>query len=95
MFLLDSLLIGGLRFVLDKVAAVADQELESVDSLNRALVDAQLQLEEGTISEEAFAETERTLLARLRELKRETPSRLADADSFDGIEVAVDDDGRT
>jgi hypothetical protein len=95
MFLLDSLLIGGLRFVLDKVAAVAEQELESVDSLNRALVEAQLQLEEGAISEDEFAATERALLARLRELKRDTPSQLADADSFDGIEVTVDDDDRT
>ncbi len=95
MFLLDSLLIGGLRFVLDKVAAVAEQELESVDSLNRALVEAQLQLEEGAINEQEFVETERTLLARLRELKRETPGGLADANSFDGIEVTVDDDDRT
>jgi len=95
MFLLDSLLIGGLRFVLDKVVAVAEQELDSVDSLNRALVEAQLQLEEGTITEEAFAQTERTLLARLRELKRDAPSGLATADSFDGIEVTVDDDDRT
>jgi hypothetical protein len=95
MFLLDSLLIGGLRFVLDKVAAVAEQELESVDSLNRALVEAQFQLEEGAISEEEFAAAERALLARLRELKRDAPSQLADADSFDGIEVTVDDDDRT
>lgn len=92
MFLLDSLLIGGLRFVLDKVVAVAEQELESVDSLNRALVEAQLQLEEGAISEAEFVKTERALLARLREVKREEPSRLADANSFDGIEVTIDDE---
>lgn len=92
MFLLDSLLVGGLRFVLDKVAAVADQELDSVETINRALVDAQLQLEEGAITEDAFAETERALMARLRALKRETPAGLADADSFDRIEVTVDDD---
>ena len=30
MFLLDSLLIGGLRFVLDKVAAAVDTELNDV-----------------------------------------------------------------
>jgi hypothetical protein len=92
MFLLDSLLIGGLRFVLDKVAAVADQEIESVDTLHRALVDAQSQLEEGTITEEEFAETESAVLARLRELKRDAPGGLADAESFDGIEVTINDD---
>lgn len=95
MFLLDSLLVGGLRFVLDKVVAVAEQELESVDSLNRTLIEAQMQLEEGAISETEFLATEQTLLARLRELKREAPSGIADADSFDGIEVTVGDDRNT
>lgn len=92
MFLLDSLLVGGLRFVLDKVATIAEQELDSVDTLNRALVDAQLELEEGRMTEEQFAETERELLARLRAVKREAPGGLADADSFDGIEVTLADD---
>jgi hypothetical protein len=95
MFLLDSLLVGGLRFVLDKVVAVAEQELDSVESLNRALVDAQLQLEEGTITDEEFAQTEGSVMARLRELKRAEPGGLADANSFDGIEVTVDDDGHS
>jgi len=92
MFLLDDLLIGGLRFVLDKVAAVAEQELDSVDSLNRALVEAQAQLEDGTLSDDEFAAAEQSILARLRALKDQRPGGLADADSFDGIEVAIDDD---
>jgi hypothetical protein len=94
MFLLDSLLINGLHFVLDKVAAIAEQELDSVETVNRALIDAQLQLEEGVITEVEFAATERDLLARLRELKRDAPGGLADADSFNGIEITVDDDER-
>lgn len=94
MFLLDSLLVGGLRFVLDQVAAIAEQELDSVESLNRALVDAQQELEEGTITNDEFAQTERTVMARLREVKRAEPGGLADANSFDGIEVTVDDDGQ-
>jgi hypothetical protein len=93
MFLLDDLLIGGLRFVLDKVAAVAEQQLDSVETLNRALVDAQAQLEDGTLTEDEFADAERTILARLRALKDEAPGGLADAGSFDGIEVTVDDGG--
>ena len=95
MFLLDSLLIGGLRFVLDKVATIADQELESVETVNRALVDAQLQLEEGIITEDEFVATERELVARLRTLKHDRPGGVADAQSFNGIEVTVDDDERT
>lgn len=92
--LLDSLLINGLHFVLDKVAAVANQELDSVETVDRALVDAQLQLEEGVITEDEFVVIERDLLDRLRVLKRDTPGGVADTRSFDGIEVAVDDDQR-
>lgn len=86
MFLLDSLLIGGLRFVFDKVAAVADQEALSVEGLQRMLVEAQLQLEEGAITDDEFAATERDILDKLRELKG-AQAGLADAGSFDGIEV--------
>jgi len=86
MFLLDSLLIGGLRFVFDKVATIADQEMLSVDGLQHMLVEAQMQLEEGTISEEEFASTERHVLARLRELKG-AQAGLADAGSFEALEV--------
>lgn len=93
MFLIDDLLIGGLRFVLDKVATIAEQEMESVDSLNRALVDAQAQVEDGTLREDEFADTERTILERLRVLKDQQPGGLADANSFDGIDITVDDDG--
>jgi Gas vesicle protein G len=90
MFLIDSLLVGGLRFVLDKLAVAAEQELDSVDNLQQALVETQLRLEEGEITEEEFAETERTLLARIRELKGLTTGGVADAESFEGIEITVD-----
>lgn len=90
MFLIDSLVIGGLRFVLDKLAVAADQELDSVDNLQQALLEAQMQLEEGVITDEAFAETERTLLARMRELKQTNVGGVADAESFEGIEITAD-----
>jgi hypothetical protein len=92
MFLIDSLVIGGLRFVLDKIAVVADQERDSVEHVQQALVEAQMELEEGTMTAEAFAETERTLLARLRELKETNVGGMADAESFEAIEVTVDND---
>ena len=87
MFLLDTLLVGGLRFVFDKVATLADQELLSVDGLQRQLVEAQMQLEEGAITDDEFADIERDVLASLRTLKGAQPPGLADAASFDGIEV--------
>ena len=69
MFLLDSLLIGGLRFVLDKVAAAADQELNDEDRLREELLAAQMRVELGEMSEEEFAALEREVLARMREIR--------------------------
>ena len=59
MFLLDSLLINGIRFALDKVAQVVDQEMDNPERLQELLLEAQMQLEEGTIDEAAFAAIER------------------------------------
>jgi len=47
MFILDSLLVGGIRFVLDKVAAVAEQELNDPERQRERLLEAQLKLENG------------------------------------------------
>jgi hypothetical protein len=68
-FILDSLLIGGLRFVLDKVVAAAEAEMQDDSTLRERLLEAQMQLELGEISDEEFAEIERDVLARIRELK--------------------------
>ena len=90
MFLIDSLLVGGIRFVLDKLAVAAGQEGDSIENLQQALLEAQMQLEEGDITAQAFAETERALLARIRELKTVTAGGLADAESFEAIELTID-----
>ena len=69
MFLLDSLLIGGLRFVLDKVAWAADEELNDDQALRQQLLDAQMRAELGEISEQEFAAIETGILERLREIR--------------------------
>jgi len=68
-FILDSLFIGGLRFVLDKVVAAADAELQDDSALREELLEAQMRLELGELSEEEFVEIERDVLARIREIK--------------------------
>ena len=55
MFILDSMLIGSLRFVLDKIAAAAEAELSDDSVLREQLLEAQMRLELGEISEEEFA----------------------------------------
>jgi hypothetical protein len=69
MFLIDSLLVGGLRFVLDKVAAAVDTELNDDTALREQLLAAQMRLELGEITPEEFDAIETDVLARLREIR--------------------------
>ena len=69
MILLDKLLMGGIRFVLDKVATAVDREMNDEGFLREQLLDAQMRLELGEIGEEEFARVERDVLARLREIR--------------------------
>jgi hypothetical protein len=69
MFLLDSLLIGGIRFVLDKVAAAAEEELNDDQALREQLLTAQMRVELGEMTEEEFAALEMSILGRLREIR--------------------------
>jgi hypothetical protein len=89
MFILDSLLVGSLRFVLDKIVAAAEAELDDDTSLRERLLEAQMQLELGEISEQAFAEIERDVLARIREIKRSRPGAftMSPRDKITGIEI--------
>ena len=89
MFILDSLLIGSIRFVLEKVVAAAEAEAQDDTSLREQLLEAQMRLELDEISEEEFAETERDILARIRELKGAQPGALtvASGGQISGVEV--------
>ena len=69
MFLIDSLLIDGLKFVLDKLVQVVDAELNDDTVLRERLLEAQMKLELGELSMEEFSEIERDVFARLRELR--------------------------
>jgi len=69
MFILDSLLVGSLRFVLDKIVAAAEAEAQDDSALREQLLEAQMRLELGEISEDAFVAIESDLLARIREIK--------------------------
>ncbi len=89
MIILDSLFIGGLRFVLDKVATAVDQEMNDESSLRQDLLAAQMQLELGEMDEEEFAGLEADILARLREIREEREGP-AGAMEFDAGRMGVD-----
>ena len=68
--LIDSLIVGGVRFVLDKVVQAVDKELSDDTVLREELLAAQMRRELGEITEEDFAEIEADLLARIREIRQ-------------------------
>jgi Gas vesicle protein G len=88
-FILDSLLIGGLRFVLDKIVAAAEAEAQDDTALREQLLEAQMRLELGEISAEEFAEIEHDVLARLREIRagRQGASTMTPEDRISGVEI--------
>ncbi len=69
MFILDTMLIGGLRFVFDKIAAAVDSELNDDTALREQLLAAQMRVELGEMSQHEFDELEADILARLREIR--------------------------
>jgi hypothetical protein len=87
-FILDTLLIGSLRFVLDKIAAAAEAELNDDAALREQLLEAQMRLELGEISEEEFRRTERDILARIRAIKGERQGPITmSREKVSGVEV--------
>lgn len=95
MFLLDSLLVNGIQFVLDKIATVADNELNDPQHQQERLLEAQLKLESGEIDTKAFAAIEADVFARIREIKARTQPQESIVDEehrVAGVEITVDDD---
>jgi hypothetical protein len=89
MFILDSLLIGSLRFVLDKVVQAAEAEAQDDSALRDQLLEAQMRLELGEITNEEFADIERDVLAAIREIKRPQQGALTMSpnDRITGVDV--------
>ena len=63
------MLIGGLRFVFDKIAAAVDTELNDDSHLREQLLAAQMRLDLGEMTQAEFDSVEADLLRRLREIR--------------------------
>jgi len=89
MFILDSLLIGSLRFVLDKIVAAAEAEAADDSSLREQLLEAQMRLELGEITDDEFVEIETNVIARMREIKgqQQGPLTMSPGDKISGVEI--------
>ena len=70
MFILDSLMISGIRWALETALTAAEAEMNDDSVLREQLIEAELRREMGEISDEEFADIEADLLARIREIKQ-------------------------
>ena len=69
MFVLDSLLISGIRWALETALTAAEAEMNDDSVLREQLLEAEMRREMGEISDEEFTDIETDLLARIREIK--------------------------
>ena len=72
MFLIDDLLlapVNGFKFILRQIQQIADRELNDETVIKEQLLELQMRLELGDISDEDYAEAEAELFARLRVIK--------------------------
>jgi len=67
--ILDTLLVGGIKFVLRKIVDAVESQLNDDSVLHEELLAAQMRLELGEITQEEFAVVEADILARLREIR--------------------------
>ena len=60
---------AGIKYCIEKVVEFAEHELTDDEPVREQLLELQIELEEGRVGEEEYAEREAVLLARLREIR--------------------------
>jgi hypothetical protein len=97
MLIIDTLLFGGLRFVLDKIAMAVETELNDEAALREQLLAAQMRVELGEMSQDAYDQLEAEIIPRLRDIKARrrggSPGAIGSDDmKVTGIEATVEGD---
>jgi hypothetical protein len=69
MLVIDRLLVGGIKFVLDKIAQAVESELNDEGAVREELLAAQMKLELGELDPASYAQIERALLDRMRAIR--------------------------
>jgi hypothetical protein len=96
MLIVDRALMGGLGFVLRRIAEVADARLNDEGALKEELIAAHTRLELGEITEDELEEIERDILGHLRDIRARREGESARSDgklSVASIEADVGEDG--
>ena len=92
MFLLDSLLIDGISWTLRTVVTAAEAEMNDDTALREQLLAAEMQRELGEITDEEFADIERDLLTRIREIKERREGGSGPLEFGAGTPIETDDE---
>ena len=71
MFILDSLMISGIRWALETALTAAEAEMNDDSVLRERLLDAQMRVELGEMTQDEFDVFEEDILARIREIEEE------------------------
>jgi hypothetical protein len=98
MFFIDDILLAplaGLKFVMNQIQKVADQELNDESVIKEQLLELQMRLELGEIEDDDFVKAEAELFSRLRAIKSRQLEMLgqihtAESSSF-SIELSGDE----
>lgn len=72
MFLIDDLLlapISGFKFVMRTIGRIAEEQYTDDAPLKEQLLELQVKLEQGDITEDEYVEEERDILQRLRDIQ--------------------------
>ncbi|HEV8216399.1 MAG TPA: gas vesicle protein GvpG [Gemmatimonadaceae bacterium] len=83
--------VAGIRWSLSKVQNVVEEELTDDTPVKQELMELQMQLELGDITDDEYVEREAVLMARLRDV-RAWRERLGKATSGGPVRVARDDE---
>ena len=94
MFLLDSLMISGISWTLRTVVTAAEAEMNDDTSVREQLLAAEMQRELGEISDEEFADIERDLLARIRDIKERREGGAGPLEFGAGTPIETDGESR-
>lgn len=89
MILVDKLISGGIRFVLNTLVQAAENEQDDAERLRDELLRAQMQLELGEIDEEEFLEIEGDVSLRLRAVRERAQAQDEPETRIAGVEVTM------
>jgi len=94
MFLLDSLMINGISWALRTVVTAAEAEMNDDTALREQLLAAEMERELGEITDEQFADIERDLLTRIREIKERREGGSGPLEFGGGTPIETDEESR-